>query len=302
MFKNKKEIIREKVRYFYYKNLLTIMDDKKFKDWRAKKSNHKLLNLEDPKSFDEKIWLLNLSEENLELKTKCTDKVEVHNYIKDCGLDYILNDVYGAFNSFDDIDFNKIPNEAFFKCNHISGGGIIYRKGETDLKIMRNYFNQILKENYYYFSREKNYKNIQPKILCEKVIRDSNNQLPLDFKFFCFNGKPTYLFLDMGCCADSGAHKNDYLRNIYDMEFNPTPFKESRESDYSLMEKPENWDEMVKVVEKICKPFKHCRVDLYNVDGKKIIFGEITFCHGGALNNFYPEDWDLYLGSLISID
>lgn len=302
MLKNKKEILREKVRYFYYRHILTIMNDKTFKNWRAKKKNHNKLDLDNPKTFDEKIWMLNLEEENLKLKTQCTDKIEVHNYINECGLGYILNEVYGVFNSFNEIDFNKIPEEAFFKCNHISGGGIIYRQGITNLQTMNNYFSQILKENYYYFSREKNYKNIRPRILCEKVIRDSNNQLPLDYKFMCFNGKPMYLFLDMGCCDKTGFHKDDYLRNIYDMDFKPTPFKESRDSDFSLVDKPDNWDEMVKIVEKICKPFKHCRVDLYNVDNKKIIFGEITFYHGGALNNFSPKEWDIYLGSLISLE
>lgn len=298
----KKQIILRKIRYFYYRYILIIMNDKKYKNWRAKKINHKKLDLDNPKTFDEKIWSLNLYDyTNLDLKTKCTDKVAVRDYVKECGLEYILNEVYGVYNNFDEIDFSTLPKEAFFKCNHISGGGIIYQKDKTNIQNMRIYFDLFLKENYYYFSRERNYKNIKPKILCEKVIRDKNNELPTDFKFMCFNGKPMYLFLDMGCCDKSGSHKDDYLRNIYDMNFNPTPYRETRDSDFSLAKKPKNWEEMIKIVTKLCEPFKHCRVDLYNIDDEKIIFGEITFYHGGALNNFSPEDWDLYLGSLITI-
>lgn len=297
-----KQVFIQKIRYLYYKYLLTVMDDKKYKNWCAKKNNHKVLDLENPKTFDEKIWCLNLLDnENLDLKTKCTDKVLVRDYIRECGFNNILNEVYGVYDSFDEIDFTAIPSEAFFKCNHISGGGIIYNKEQTNLKTMKRYFDLVLKENYYYFSRERNYKNIKPKIICEKVIRDKNNQLPLDYKFMCFNGKPMYLFLDIGCCDISGSHKNDYLRNIYDMNFNPTSYRETRDSDFTLIKKPDNWDEMMNIAEKLCKPFKHCRIDLYNVDSEKIIFGEITFYHGGALNNFSPEEWDLYLGNLIEI-
>ena len=132
-----KQVFIQKIRYLYYKYLLTVMDDKKYKNWCAKKNNHKVLDLENPKTFDEKIWCLNLLDnENLDLKTKCTDKVLVRDYIRECGFNNILNEVYGVYDSFDEIDFTAIPSEAFFKCNHISGGGIIYNKEQTNLKTM----------------------------------------------------------------------------------------------------------------------------------------------------------------------
>ena len=46
--------------------------------------------------------------------------------MRKCGLGHILNEVYGVYDSADDIDFDKLPDKAFIKTNHGSGINIIW--------------------------------------------------------------------------------------------------------------------------------------------------------------------------------
>ncbi len=102
--------------------------------------------------------------------------------------------------------------------------------------------------------------------------------------------KPKLLFIDIGVAKNDGSHSRNYYRNIYDMNFEPVNMKETRESyNYELIDKPINFERMIKIARKLSKPFPHARVDLYNVNGK-IYFGEITFYHGGGVNNIEPQE------------
>jgi hypothetical protein len=116
----------------------------------------------------------------------------------------------------------------------------------------------------------------------------------------CFDGEPKLLFLDIGLINEDKSYNHHYPRNIYDMDFNLLPVKESRENAPDPVEKPRNFERMVEIARTLSQPFPFCRVDLYNLDGD-IYFGEITFYHGGGCNNIQPEEWDLKMGSWIDI-
>ena len=261
---------------------------------------HKYLDLKNPKTFDEKLWWLKLNYFN-PLMTKCTDKYGVRDYVKSCGLEDILNDCYGKFDSVEEIDVKKMPDEFFLKCNHLSGGNIICHKNDFDKKKLKKIFSHYLKSNFYYTGFERNYKDIKPAIIAERVLRMKDNSTLLDYKFMCFEGVPKLLFLDIGVANADGTHAEEYYRNIYDMSFKPVDIKETREHyDYTKIAKPENFDYMVECARILSKPFPHCRVDLYNVDGK-VYFGEITFFHGSGYNDIQPYSADLMMGSWIPL-
>lgn len=259
---------------------------------------HKYLNIDNPKTFDEKLWWLKLNYFN-PLMTVCTDKYAVREYVKSCGLEGILNECYGRFENVDEIDLDKMPDEFFLKCTHLSGGNIICHKEDFDRKAMKKLFSHFLKSNFYYTGFERNYKDIKPALVAERVLRMSDNSTLLDYKFMCFEGEPKLLFLDIGVANPDGTHAEEYYRNIYDMSFKPVDIKETREHyDYDKIKKPENFDYMIECARKLSKPFPHCRVDLYNVDGK-VYFGEITFFHGSGYNDIHPYSADLMMGSWI---
>lgn len=290
-------------RLTWYKSKLEtlVISDEKFAKRSYYRKTGRTLDLESPKTFDEKIWYLKLHNRD-PLLTICSDKYRVREYVEQCGLGHILNEQYGVYDDASDIDFSQFQQPVFLKCNHTSGDNIIYdpqKDFDRDDFIKR--FNFILKQNSYTKSREWNYKNIPPKIIAERVLRDKNGKLPLDYKFMCFGGEVKMLFLNIGLATETGKHANDAYCNIYDRDFNLLPITDEREN-YTGNDivKPDNWEQMIEYAQILSKPFSHCRVDFYNVDGK-IYFGEITFYHGGGCNDIQPLEWALRLGSWIDI-
>ena len=263
----------------------------------------KFLNLKNPQTFDERIWWLKFHYFN-PIMTQCSDKLAVREYVKKCGLEEILNDCYGHYESVDEIDVDKIPSEEFFlKVNNTSGGNLYCKKDSFDKEKIRPEFSALLKDNFYWHGREYNYKYIKPCIIAEKVLKADDDIGLIDYKFLCFEGEPRLLFMDIGVANADGTHAEEYYRNIYDMDFNlVSDMKETRDT-YRVedIKKPEKWDFMLECCRQLAKPFPHCRVDLYYVGGQ-VYFGEITFFHGSGYNEFEPREKDLMVGSWIPMD
>lgn len=263
----------------------------------------KLLNLKDPKTFDERIWWLKFHYFN-PLMTQCSDKLAVREYVKKCGLEDILNECYGHYESVDEIDVSKIPSEEFFlKVNNTSGGNLLCNKQTFNKEKIRPEFSALLKDNFYWHGREYNYKYIKPCIIAEKVLKADDDIGLIDYKFLCFEGEPRLLFMDIGVANADGTHAEEYYRNIYDMDFNlVSDMKETRDT-YRVedIKKPEKWDYMLECCRRLAQPFPHCRVDLYYVGGQ-VYFGEVTFFHGSGYNEFEPHEKDLMVGSWIPMD
>lgn len=280
---------------------LLILPDEKYAQWFHKLYTGKGLNLKEPRYFDEKIWWLKLNNRD-PLLTQCSDKHAVRDYVKEKGFKDILIPQVGLYNNAKEIPFDQYVDEVIIKCTSGSGENYIFTPGKiNDTNMIVKRMNYALKQNPYWYSREWNYKNIDRKITVEKIIRDKNGKLPTDYKFMCFNGEPKLLFLDIGLIDENNIYNHNYPRNIYDMDFNLMPFKETRDNYLGDINKPDNWEKMIEIAKCLSEPFPFCRVDLYNVDGK-IYFGEITFYHGGGCNDIQPEEWDLKLGSWIDIN
>ena len=93
------------------------------------------------------------------------------------------------WDKFNDIDFDKLPNQFVLKCTHDSGGLVICKdKSSFNIEEAKNKINKSLKQNYYYWGREWPYKNVKPRIIAEQYIAKSDI-LPNDYKFFVFNGE-----------------------------------------------------------------------------------------------------------------
>ncbi len=296
------------------------MSDEKYLKLRYRLFLNKKLNLENPKTFNEKLQWLKIHDRK-DIYTTMVDKVDVKEYItKLIGKEYIIPTI-GVYDSFDDINFNELPSQFVIKCSHDSGGLFICRdKSKFNKDIARKKINSRMSKNYYYIGREWQYKNVKPRIIVEKFmevkrIDRTNNQSKknvsaellqqenglLDYKFMCFNGEVKFLFLDIGVIGKGTSHAEKYYRNIYNRNFELQPFLETRENYPISIKKPKNFDKMIEIAEKISKNLLHARIDLYNIDGK-IYFGEITFYHGSGLYNFFiPEKYDDILGSYINI-
>lgn len=255
----------------------------------------KELDLNAPKSFNEKMQWLKLYDRNPEYPIM-VDKAEVKDYVaKRIGAEHIIETV-GVWDSFDAIDFDRLPERFVLKCTHDSGGLVICKdKGSFDKEKARKKLEKCLKNNYYYMSREWPYKSVKPRIIAEEYMEDPKLAELRDYKFFCFNGKPKCFKIDFDRFIEHRA-------NYYDIEGTLLPFGESNvlpdfERDIAM---PQKLDEMLRLAEILSENIPFVRVDFYEV-GEKIYFGELTFYPASGLGPFTDEEWDMKLGSWIEL-
>lgn len=254
----------------------------------------KKLNLEHPSTFSEKLQWLKINYHN-PLCTSLSDKIEAKNILSKYIDEKHIPKVLGVWNSFDEIDFEKLPNRFVLKTNHDCGGNVIcLDKSNFDYAAAKTKIQDHLSKNYYWHNREWPYKNISPKVFAEKFLESTK---PLvDYKFYCFGGKPIYFMYSVG----------EYEHHVSNHKFNMKCesidhlFKKEPSLPLESIVLPANFDEMVSLVNIICSNFPHVRVDLYNINGS-IYIGEVTFFTNGGYVNILNEEFDKYLGSLIPL-
>ena len=258
----------------------------------------KRLDLNHPKTFNEKLQWLKLFDRNPRYKI-LVDKYEVKKYIADqIGKEYIIPTI-GVWERVDDIPFDDLPKQFVLKCTHDSGGIVIIKeKDKTDYKKIKKQLNHLLKLNFYWRGREWPYKGVKPRIIAEKYIEDGilgKNELT-DYKFYCFNG---YVDCVMICYDRMSGDTKFYFfdKNWKLKRINQRGLNEA--ADFTLP-KPECINEMFQLASKLSKGIPFVRVDLYQCNGH-IYFGEMTLYPQSGLDPNYLPDTDLYFGSLIDL-
>ena len=252
----------------------------------------KILNLKNPKTFNEKLQWLKLYDRKPEY-TMMVDKYRVREYIaKTIGEEYLIP-LLGVWEDPDDIDFDALPDQFVLKPTHASGNVLICRDKTTlNQNECRRMMKQWLKREYFWNAREWPYKKVKPRIVAEKMIDDKI----VDYKFFCFNGEPRLLYLSKGLEDHATASIS-----FFDLELNRLPFQRS---DFQPFKdepiKPENYEEMLGIARKLAEGFTFIRVDLYSVDGKTY-FSELTYYPCAGYMPFEPTEWDYKLGGWIEL-
>lgn len=253
------------------------------------------LNLEDPKTFNEKIQWLKIHDRN-PLYTTLVDKYLVKPWAAErIGQEHIVPTL-GVWDTFDEIDFTSLPNRFVLKCTHDSGGLAICRNRSTfDLKDSRAKIKRSLSKNYYWMGREWPYKNVKPRIIAEEYLEASDgNGDPDDYKVFCFDGEPKALFVASD--RASGDAKFDF----FDTTWNHMPFVNGHPNAEHEPSKPEHLEEMLEYARILSKGIPQVRVDFYEVNGK-VYFGEMTFYHWSGFVPFEPEEFDELFGSWVNL-
>lgn len=255
----------------------------------------KELDLNNPSSFNEKMQWLKLYDRN-PLYTNLVDKYEVRKYISEKIGEEHLIPLLGVYDSFEEIDFDQLPNQFVLKPTHTSGDIFICKdKSKINYGHLRKKVNKWLKRKYYYEHREWPYKNIKPRIICEKFMVDESGSELKDYKIFCFNGEPKCLFVALERHSESGM-KMDF----YDMDWNLLPFEREYPRSGKKIPKPKSFDQMVEFAKLLSKDLPFVRVDFYDVNGH-LYFGELTFYPGSGLEKFSPEKYDYLLGSWLTL-
>lgn len=254
------------------------------------------LNLKDPKRYTEKLQWYKLYYRD-PLMAQCVDKYEVRKYVESCGLGNILNECYGVYETPDEIDFERLPDQFVLK-DTLGGGGngviICSDKSTLDIpravKTMRNWVKPVPGKHP---GREWVYDQGKNRIIIEKYIpSDPDKGGLIDYKFFCFNGKIAYVY----GIADRRVGQKAGL-GIFTPEFELLPYTRLDEKPLErTLKKPDNYEQLKQVAEKLAAPFPHARIDLYDQSGQ-ILFGEITFFDGSGYMKFGPDEFDFMMGN-----
>lgn len=256
------------------------------------------LNLDNPKTFNEKLQWLKLYNRKPEY-TMMVDKYAVREYIAEkLGEEYLIP-LLGVWDDPDEIDFDALPNQFVLKCNHNSGLGMCLCTDKSKLNIqkVKSELKKGLAQDYYITGREWPYKDVKRKIICEKYMTDYEDSNDFtDYKFFCFNG---YVDCVMVCLErNSGETKFYFFDESWNLKrYNLRGFNAPEGFTFS---KPANMDEMFRIAATLSKDFAFVRIDLYSTE-TQVYFGEMTFFPDSGFDYNLLETTDEYFGSIINL-
>lgn len=255
----------------------------------------KKLDLDDPKTYNEKLQWLKLYDRKPEY-TKMVDKYAVREYVADkIGEEYLVP-LLGKWDDPEDIDLDALPEQFVLKCNHDSGSVIICRsKSDFDFGKAKSKLKRCLQHGTYIYGREWPYKNVKPCIIAEQYLEDADQQDGLmDYKFFCFDGKPRFLYVSKGL-EDHSTASISFLN----LDWSFAPFQRSEYKGFEILpKKPVQYEKMLEIATALSSGTSFLRVDLYEIKGKAY-FSELTFTPCCGMMCFVPMEWDEKIGELL---
>lgn len=278
--------------YEYHKNLSPQDYPEALKDWYFFCTGS-TLDLDNPKTFNEKIQWLKLYD-STPVKTSLADKYLVRQWIEnEIGAKYLIP-LLGVWDSFDEIDFDTLPDAFALKTNHGSGWNyIITDKGDIDKEKMKASFDYWMGLNFaFYAGLELQYQDIIPKIIAEEYI--DNGEEIVDYRFFCSYGKTDHVWVDI----KSGTPNHE--RNVFDFNWDICHHSTNYPPLTSHNEIPQNLRKMICLSTQLSKKFAFVRVDFYEVKGK-IYFGEMTFTPQSGVGKWTSKEIEILYGDLITL-
>ena len=274
----------------YGKNL----SDEDFLKKAFKLNIKKELHLDSPKTFNEKMQWLKLYDRGNDSLTDTVDKYAVKKIVADkIGEQYVIKS-YGVWDRFEDIDFDKLPNQFVLKTTHDCGGVLICKDKKTfDYEKAKKFLSERLQRRYFYQAREWPYKNVKPRILAEEFVGKEDECLVV-YKVFCFGGTPRLIQVIQG--DKSKEETIDY----FDEAWNLLPLRQNFPNSENHLSKPDCLSEMLELSGKLSSHRCFLRVDWYVID-RQLKFSEFTYYSDAGFAKFEPEEWDYKLGEWIKL-
>lgn len=279
-----------------YRKMLNWLPDKVFLEAAFRARFGRKLNLNNPETFNEKLQWLKLYNRKSEY-TKMVDKYLVRDYVKEkIGEEYLIP-LLGVWDDPEKIDFDELPMQFVLKCNHNSGLGMCICKDKNSLDInkVKEELKKGINQNYYLTSREWPYKDVPRRIIAEKYMVDESGYELKDYKFYCFDGKVKLVMINSDRMSSEKTKAN-----YFDENYQPLDFVWGYENAEIPPQKPEKFEEMKYLAEKLSEGITHVRIDFYQTPSG-IYFGEITFFDGSGFDAIEPIEWDYKIGSWLKL-
>ena len=279
------------------RGLLNWMDDETYLKLLFRYSMGYPLDLEHPKTYNEKLQWLKLHDRK-PLYTQLVDKLEVKKYVADkIGPEYVVPVIAGPWDSVDEIDFDALPDQFVLKCTHDSGGVVICRdKSSFDIEAAKAKLAKALRRNFYWANREWPYKDVKPRVFAEQYMGDDSgaDSAPNEFQFWCFHGAPRFISAilephgrNLKCTYDPNWKRLPYVTSppVYEKEFSAPPELE-RMSSFAAM---------------LCPGVPFVRVDFMIFNGR-VYVGELTIFPAGGFVQWDPHEADRHVGDMLDLD
>ena len=254
----------------------------------------KNVDLKNPQTFNEKIqWLKIYDYPKNPLVIQGADKYAVRKYIEQKGLANILVPLIGVWERTDDIEWDKLPGKFVLKCSHGCAYNIICSdKSKFDRNTAVKQINKWMKEDFGAYNIELHYSQIKPHMItCEKYLGD----IIIDYKFFCFNGEPKYIYVSRGLAHDRQAHIGFFY-----LDGKKMPLIRDDYASMDIDKLPSFFEAMKKDAAKLCKDFVFVRVDFF-LANDTYYFAELTFTPSAGMMPFNPDKYDLEWGKELDI-
>ncbi len=250
-------------------------------------------DLVNPKTFSEKIQWRKLHDRRSTL-TMFADKYRVRSYVEEkLGAQYLAK-TYWASETPETLPWDELPPSFVLKANHGTRWNILVRdKSAHNRAELVATLDEWLQSRYPPEHGEWGYLNVAPLVFAEEYLSTRAGQIPVDFKYFVFNGTVRMIQVDLERFV---AHS----RCLYDPEWNLLPAVMGYPRG-SGCPRPDNLDEMIRCAQRLADGIDFVRVDLYNVDGR-VVFGELTNYPGGGLEDFTPRSFDATVGAWWKLD
>lgn len=284
--------IRKGIRWLAFHGKLNWVSDRTYLKILYYAIMGRRLNLRQPKTFNEKLQWLKLNDHNPDY-SEMVDKYAVKKYIANkIGAEYVIPTI-GAWDRFEDIDFDKLPNQFVLKCTHDSGGLVVCSdKSKLDILSAQKKIEHSLNSNYYYSGREWPYKNIRPRVIAEQYMADDLR----DGRLFGSDRTPRMRMVYSQCSAADGLRED-----FYDEAWNHLGVRRPANGNRILPgQRPKQYAQMKELSAKLWERMPLSRIDYFEID-EKVYFGEITFRTPGDIESFQPEEWDLNLGEWVRL-
>lgn len=254
----------------------------------------KRVDLKKPQTFNEKIqWCKLYGYPNEPLVVQGADKYAVREYVKAKGLENLLVPLLGAWRDAREIQWDTLPQRFVLKCAHGCAYNILCPDKDTlDKKNTVKQLNKWLKEDFGAFNVELHYSKIQPRmIVCEEFL----GECIMDYKFFCFNGEPKYIYV-----SNDLIHDRQAQIGFFYLDGTKMPMIRDDYTDISAVELPPFFDEMKMAAKTLCRDFPFVRVDFF-LANDRFYFAELTFTPSGGMMPFNPDKYDLEWGQELDI-
>lgn len=250
-------------------------------------------HLETPRSFNEMINWLKLYNRN-PLRAIVTDRILVRNYVKEKAPDCILPTHLWVGAQLTPDVWQFLPDKFVLKANHGSGMlAVILQKREVTFNFVSEKVQKWLRTDFSRKNREWNYHKLPKLVIVEKFIDIESERVPMDFKFFCFNGHVELIQVDID-------RFTKHRRNLYDRKFRKLNAELLHPSGPDIP-KPDILNHAIQIAESLAVPFDFIRVDLYILKDA-VYFGEMTCFPGSGFERFKPRSLDFLLGERLKLN